>query len=189
MNIFYLDENPKIAAEYHCNKHVVKMIIETGQMLSTAHHISEPSSPILNEIYKPAYRNHPMSVWVRTNTSNYEYAYNLFRWLLHEYNTRYHKEHSASRLLYNLSKPPKTVPQAPLSSVPQCMPDQYKVANNSIAAYRAYYKAEKSRFAKYTIRPTPFFMPEYQVATKIDWRKSNGELFSYNRNQKENKPI
>ena len=39
MNIFYLHENPEICAEYHCDKHVVKMILETAQMLSTAHRI------------------------------------------------------------------------------------------------------------------------------------------------------
>ena len=37
MNIFYLHKKPEISAQLHCDKHVVKMIIEYAQMLSTAH--------------------------------------------------------------------------------------------------------------------------------------------------------
>ena len=37
MNIFVLDRNPVIAAQMQCDKHIVKMIVESGQMLSTVH--------------------------------------------------------------------------------------------------------------------------------------------------------
>ena len=39
MNIFYLDRDPVIAAQMMCDKHVVKMILESAQMLSTAHRV------------------------------------------------------------------------------------------------------------------------------------------------------
>ena len=39
MNIFYLSTNTDECARYHCDKHVVKMILETAQMLSTAHRV------------------------------------------------------------------------------------------------------------------------------------------------------
>lgn len=41
MNIFYLERDPKIAAEFHCDKHVVKMIVESAQMLSSAHWMTD----------------------------------------------------------------------------------------------------------------------------------------------------
>ena len=61
MNIFHLHKDPKICAEYHCDKHVVKMILETAQMLSTA--INEHSMGIAQDrLYKPAYPKHPMTI-------------------------------------------------------------------------------------------------------------------------------
>ena len=39
MNVFFLDTRPDTAAEMHCDKHVTKMIIEYGQLLSTAHRV------------------------------------------------------------------------------------------------------------------------------------------------------
>ena len=38
MNIFYLDSDPIIAAQMQCDKHVVKMILESTQLLYTANH-------------------------------------------------------------------------------------------------------------------------------------------------------
>lgn len=39
MNVFALDRDPYISASYHCDKHVVKMIVEYAQLLSTAHRV------------------------------------------------------------------------------------------------------------------------------------------------------
>jgi hypothetical protein len=36
MNIFVLSRCPRAAARLHCDKHVVKMILETAQLLYTA---------------------------------------------------------------------------------------------------------------------------------------------------------
>ena len=41
MNIFFLDENPTLSAQYHVDKHVVKMILETAQLLCSVHHVTE----------------------------------------------------------------------------------------------------------------------------------------------------
>ena len=41
MNIFVLDNDPKKCAEAHCNKHVVKMILEHAQLMCTAHHLNK----------------------------------------------------------------------------------------------------------------------------------------------------
>lgn len=39
MNIFALDNDPKLAAQMHLDKHIVKMPIEYAQLLSTAHRL------------------------------------------------------------------------------------------------------------------------------------------------------
>jgi hypothetical protein len=39
INIFVLDTDPKTAAQAHCNSHVLKMILEYGQLLSSAHRV------------------------------------------------------------------------------------------------------------------------------------------------------
>lgn len=72
MNVFALDLSPKTAARYHCDAHVVKMILETTQMLSTAHWMRGTRGP-----YRPTHANHPCSVWVRESTANYKWLHEL----------------------------------------------------------------------------------------------------------------
>jgi hypothetical protein len=70
VNIFYLDKCPYKAAEVQYNKHVVKMILESAQMLCTAHHVLGSS---VNIPYKAAHINHPSTIWVRENSSHYDW--------------------------------------------------------------------------------------------------------------------
>ena len=61
-----------VAAEMHCNKHVVKMILETAQMLSTAHRVIDGDEYADRMgLYKMAHKNHPSTIWTRTSTENY----------------------------------------------------------------------------------------------------------------------
>jgi hypothetical protein len=91
MNIFILDTNPRIAAKMHCDKHVPKMILETAQMLSTAHHVYDtPQAPL---VYKKAHLNHPCTIWVRESVDNYSWAFELFRELNNEFVRRRGKKH------------------------------------------------------------------------------------------------
>ena len=62
MNIFYLSNDPVQAAAYQYNKHVVKMILETAQLLCTAHHELQSAVDVP---YKPTHRTHPSAIWVR----------------------------------------------------------------------------------------------------------------------------
>jgi hypothetical protein len=155
------------------------MIVETAQLLSTAHHVLDPNGFTANRVYKAAYVNHPMAVWTRQNDSNYRWAYELFRWLLSEYKTRYLKEHSSGKLIDLLLTPPSGIALAPLSDIPQCMPEQYKVPGNPIKAYQQYYIGEKLRFAKWkSPRVVPYFMPNStKYDYKIDWKKTNTKLY------------
>ena len=165
MNIFMLDYNPILAARMHCDKHVVKMILESAQMLSTAHRVLDGDDYAdANILYKPTHKNHPSNVWVRENHDNYRWLHFLFLHLLLEYEKRYNKTHACNRLVNHLSPCPENIITDDEKNVfnvhlylPQCMPDQYKVEGDAVQAYRNYYKAEKSYFAKWqrgTSEPT-----------------------------------
>jgi hypothetical protein len=153
MNIFFLDRDIATSAKMHCDKHVVKMILEYAQLLSSAHHIA--GIP-LEGIYKKTHINHPCAVWVRQSTSHYEYLFNLMHSLMHEYTYRYGKHHATERLLPLLNEKPRFMNQMHWNDPPQCMPDQYKKAC-VVDAYRHYYIGEKHSFAKWKNRDVPFW--------------------------------
>ena len=144
MNIFYLDPNPITCAEYHCDQHCVKMILETAQLLSTAHHVNGDST--LPELYKATHINHPTSVWVRSSVDHYLWAYSLFTELLAEFEHRRNKVHASSRLKKSLAQVP-SIPDNGFIAPPQCMPDEYKIVGDTVGAYKKYYVGDKSRFA------------------------------------------
>lgn len=142
MNIFYLSTDPKKAAKYMYNKHVVKMILESAQLLCTAHVISDGENA--NVPYKATHKNHPSAIWTRESISNYKWLYDHMIALGEEYTRRYGKKHlTILKCSGVLSKAPANVTKTELTPMPQCMPDQYKVPGNSVEAYWNYYEAEK----------------------------------------------
>lgn len=162
MNIFFIDRDTKQAARSHCDQHVVKMILETAQLLATAHHVIDAS--VLDEfegtMYRPTHVNHPSAVWTRESTAHYQWLASLGLQLCHEYSYRYGKnssdgKHSCERLIQWLST---HVPSADetrwLRDPPQCMPDEYKDVD-TIVAYRRYYQHDKMSFARYRYRSPP----------------------------------
>jgi len=160
MNIFYLHHVPDVAAKYHCDKHVVKMILETAQLLSTAHHVAGSATP---EMYRSTHINHPCAVWVRKCWYNYHWTYDLLQSLCSEYTKRYKKIHKSSQLLDCLLNLPKGISYQDIDTIPpQCMPEPYQNSNKTqahcVAAYRTYYVMDKSRFAKYRYSDVPQFM-------------------------------
>ena len=154
MNIFYLHSDPKTCASMHCDKHVVKMILETAQMLSTAHHELDGEEAI-EGIYRTTHNNQPSNVWVRENYGNYYYAWSLLYYLLKEYGKRYGKIHATHRLLEPLKTRPKNLDITPTpTEPPQCMPDEFK-CDDYVEAYRAYYRKDKRYILQWTGRPVP----------------------------------
>ena len=143
MNIFYLDKCPYKAAELQYNKHVVKMILESAQMLCTAHHVDIHGKDVP---YKIAHKNHPSTIWCRQSKPHYEWLYNHMIALGREYNKRYGKIHlSITKCGDFLSKPPAYLKDALYGDpvdMPQAMPDEYK-NDCSIQAYWNYYIGEK----------------------------------------------
>ena len=139
MNIFYLDESPVIAAKVQYNKHVVKMILESAQMLCTAHHVLGSNVDIP---YKLSHKNHPSAIWVRENSIHYDWLYFHMQALGFEYTKRYGKEHMSITKCRHLHVHPENIPHEPFMQPPQCMPDEYK-DKCSIKAYWNYYIGEK----------------------------------------------
>lgn len=155
MNIFYLDRNPKIAAEMHCDKHVVKMILESAQMLSTAHRVLDGDKFADDSgLYKMAHKNHPCSIWARANASTYKWLFDLYESLMVEYTYRYDKHHASSRLMTALRTAPINITQGEFVDPPRCMPDHCKI-DGTVLSYQNYYMIEKSYFANWKRRVPP----------------------------------
>ena len=143
MNIFYLDECPKKAAKLQYNKHVVKMILESAQMLCTAHHCYGDKDQVENVPYKQAHLNHPSTIWTRRSKSTYMWLYNHMIALGDEYKKRYGKTHlSITKCKDFLAIPPRHIQGDDWCQPPQAMPDEYKT-ECSIQAYWNYYIGEK----------------------------------------------
>ena len=141
MNIFYLDSDPVKAAQVQYNKHVVKMILESAQMLCTAHHHYDNGH---NVPYKKAHYNHPSTIWCRQNASQYMWLYDHMIALGKEYTKRYKKTHlTITKCKEPLRHLPLGIPDSTFTEPPQCMPDQYKVIGDSLSAYWNYYEQEK----------------------------------------------
>jgi hypothetical protein len=159
MNIFYLDKSFAKSAQYHCDKHVVKMILETAQLLSTAHReLDGDEYADKVSLYKSTHKNHPSAVWVRSNQNAYNWAFMLLYNLCAEYTKRYNKTHKTSKLLNSLVYKPENIKFSSwndtLTPPPQCMPDEYK-HENTVTAYRNYYFGAKKSFAKWAYSATP----------------------------------
>jgi hypothetical protein len=156
MNIFYLDRDPARCAAMHCDKHVVKMILEYAQLLSTAHHEIDGDPSI--DCYKATHKPHPSAVWARENRSNYQWLWQLLNNLLVEYTFRYGKIHKteSSGIFENLRQLPYELRGGKFTDPPQCMPDYCK-APDAVIAYRNYYIREKSYMARWKNTDSPLW--------------------------------
>lgn len=144
MNIFYLHHIPKVCAQYHCDKHVTKMLVEYGQMLSTAHRITNPDCS--DNFYKIAHRNHPSCLWVRASKQNYVWMYKTFKHLHAEYQLRYGKTHLTFQKLNAYVSATPNIESNGFTAPPLCMDDEFKTSD-PIQSYRNFYNGSKSRFA------------------------------------------
>lgn len=146
MNIFVLDLDPNKAATYMCDKHVVKMILESAQMLCTTLHEFGETNDIP---YRSSFRNHPCTIWTRSSASNFDWLCRHAKALCSEYTLRYDKIHKTETVIdYCINNKPQNLLDQGLTQFAQCMPDQYKRPECAVTAYRLYYKGEKS-FAKW----------------------------------------
>lgn len=155
MNIFWLDDNLQKCAEYHCDSHVRKMILESAQMLCTAHWYYGYSAP-----YQPTHINHPCSKWVRESTANYIELRKLALNLCKEYTYRWGRIHKTEQVIGEIFGPPRaTWPQVGLTIKPRCMPKKYECLT-TVDSYRNYYRTAKRHLLQYTTRQKPDWIDE-----------------------------
>ena len=184
MNIFYLDKCPVKSAEMSCDKHVVKMILESAQLLCTVHRVSDgteyydktangrrikrwkhPNSNYEKTLYKAGWLKHPSTEWLFESVFNYDWLYQHMMALNEEYKKRYNhtEDHIAIQKLGDILKLPplkfKNVFKAPTDIKP-AMPDYCKGKGDAVASYRKYYIMEKRRFATWK---TPATTPTWYL--------------------------
>ena len=136
MNIFVLHQAAPLAASYHSDVHVVKMTLETAQILATVHHLHGNGDAVT---YKPTHQNHPCVKWAAASLMNYRWLLLLGQSLAKQYKMRFGKEHACSTLFQTeLSKAPPALNRAPNVPFALCMPDECKDAD-PVVAYRKYY--------------------------------------------------
>jgi hypothetical protein len=141
LNIFVLNTDPAIAAQQQCDKHVVKMVLESAQLLCSPF---EPGTAP----YRRTHFNHPCSIWTRASRQNYEWLVAHAFALSEEYTRRYRKQHKSDRVIewcadHYLAL---NLPDEGLTPFAQAMPEVYR-RDDAVEAYRAYYRGDKSRFA------------------------------------------
>ena len=173
MNIFYLHEDPRQCAEWMVDKHVVKMILETAQLLSTAHRLLDGTESIDTSsgrkkkvyklpddrddvLYSATHANHPSAVWARQSVENYNWLVDHLFALSEEYTYRYGKTHlTITKLGVPIASPPLNLKDWDMTPMPSCMDEQYKIGEDPIANYRNYYKYGKASMHSWKKREAP----------------------------------
>ena len=155
MNIFILDTNINKCAKYHCDQHVVKMILESVQILCTALNKKGFTTP-----YKSTHVKHPCVLWAEESYDNFLWLSKLAFLLNDEFKYRYKKtaNHRSIKVLDEIKN--KKFESLGLTEFAQAMPDQYKVSGDAVSAYRKFYIGEKMKFAKWTRRKPPHWLKE-----------------------------
>lgn len=150
VNIFILDDDIARCAQYHCDQHVNKMILESVQLLCTALNKKGIETP-----YRSTHIKHPCILWVESSLSNFRWLCQLAVELNREFCWRFQraKDHASIQVLRRIES--FCFDDCGLTPFAQAMPDHYKVPGNAIAAYRRFYIGEKSQFATWQRREAP----------------------------------
>jgi len=179
MNIFYLNNNPKVCAQMHNDSHCSKMIIEYAQLMSTAHRVLDgesyygktangrkiqrwlhPDDVMETTLYKASHVKHPSGIWVRHSKQNYMWLNEMWTELNTEFMYRYNKNvphESFRKLEMVLATPPKNMYELGFCEPYQAMFEDVKNPNSSLQAYHDYYIKYKQHLAKWTKRGVPYW--------------------------------
>lgn len=178
MNIFFTDTNPDLAAQSLVDKHVVKMILESAQLLSTAHRVLDGEQFIgktktnrnvqrwilrderENVLYAATHVNHPSAVWCRESIGNYNWLVEHFFALCMEYNVRYNKTHKCYDMGFLLQSPPLNLKNWDMTPIPSCMDAQYIISDDPVINYRNYYKVGKASLHSWKNRQPPTWITQ-----------------------------
>lgn len=160
MNVFVLDTDLQKCAEYHTDKHIVKMITETCQLLSSAYYYTgeEAFAP-----YRKSHYNHPWAKWARASLNNWMWLAYFGICLYGEYKYRYQKNsHRAGDLILYMLRFPPNLESSTMTPMPLCMPDECKTTS-VVESYRNYYRECKHHLFKWTGRDTPSWIEKEGV--------------------------
>lgn len=150
MNIFYLDTDPAIASKYHLDKHVVKMPLETAQILCTVHWLQNNEAP-----YRPTHKKHPCTIWVSQSITNYDWVCKLGLELCKEYTFRYGKVHKCEAIIQWCIENKPNLSNEPTQDFALAMPEEFKVHGDVVQSYRNYYKYGKQHLHNWSKREKP----------------------------------
>jgi len=176
MNIFILDKDPIISAQMQCDKHIVKMPLETAQMLCSVWHRYGSADRVP---YKEAHKNHPCTLWAGNDAHNYDWLWQHGMELCFEYTRRYNNIHKCQSVIMDLTIDNVGFAFEHMSRQgtphPQCMPDEYK-CDDSVLAYRKYYVNDKKDIAKWNkTRPMPDWYANKTYRTGYDYARMREE--------------
>lgn len=162
MNIFVLDDDPKKIPLMMCDQHVVKMILESAQMLSTVHRIYKNTDVPC----KSTHIKHPCTIWVSKNYKHYMWLKDHWIALMEEYNYRYNKIHIYNQHIKKLQNPPTYIPDINFNTFALAMPKEFQNPKDPILSYRKFY-ANKKFVLRYTKREPPEFLKELNCKCRI----------------------
>ena len=172
MNIFALDRDPATCARYHVDAHVVKMILESAQMMCTVASMHGQQVP-----YRPTHKNHPCTVWAGQSVGNWMWLRNLCMWLNNEYRIRFgHTKNHASWEVIRDLEVPKQMPDIGRLCFVQAMPQEYRYTD-SVIAYRRYYARDKKAIHKWTVREKPEWLEKFSAESFDDGDKDDYTFF------------
>ena len=182
MNIFILDENVDVCAEYHIDAHSGKMQLEAAQMLCTNHWIDKylgyiprkltseewavlkeaKKNPVRDFPYLPTMYNHPCTIWARETQENYEWLFCYAHALNLEHIYRGGADHKSFSEVINKLPDMENLPSNGLTTFAQAMPDELK-SDNAIESYRMFYMKDKAAIGKganWKVRGKPYWWDE-----------------------------
>lgn len=149
MNIFILDKDPIKAAQLQCDRHIVKMVLESAQLLSTAHRVLDNDN-VPADIYRATHKNHPCAIWARESSENYEWLYNHFIALCNEYTYRYGRTHTTHEKLGNVLKQlPKHIKRGkrtPFALAMRTVTPELIDESNPVKSYQRFYNTKQNKF-------------------------------------------
>lgn len=156
MNIFFLHRDAKLAAKYHVDRHVCKMLIEYAQLLSTALRLNGVTD---ERLYRITHKNHPCAIWTRESVLHFAWLVELMIYLSNEYTIRYGKEHKSAALIDVFFEHFNALPTNDFiwNDPQQCMPDDCK-CEDTIQAYRNYYMKHKRHIAYWKTEVPEWFV-------------------------------
>lgn len=146
--------------QFHADKHVVKMILEYAQLLSSVHHMTGTGN---EQMYKLTHKNHPDAIWARQSLQNYEYLFSLAILLGEEYTCRYNKQHASIKIIEQLPFP--TLADKGFTEPPKCVHDDFKNVEDTVEAYRKYYNRDKAYMCAWKNRPIPEWFEPLEIKT------------------------